>query len=60
MTKQEYDDIQLRFDRKIENSKRNIYLTGKRQEGFETGVLACKSILSEIYRRQTGTEKWRK
>lgn len=45
MTKQEYESIQYNLSLLLnEMKKKQIY--GKRAEGYEQAVLACKSLLS--------------
>jgi len=49
MTKQEYDYIQDRFTKKLYD---NIYRNSvgyNKEETYREGVLACKSVLSEIF-----------
>lgn len=51
MTKQEYEYIQDRFTKKLyDNIYRNSACYNK-DEAYREGVLACKSILSEIFNR---------
>lgn len=49
MTEQEYSSLQEQLTRKRENSPYARTGNFKRQEGFQEGVLAAKSILSAYY-----------
>jgi hypothetical protein len=48
MNETTYKELQKRFTNKLNNTD----LTGKRKEGYEEGILACKSILREIYQKE--------
>lgn len=52
MTYHEYQTLQDRFTAKLKNHKG--YSTNKETE-YNNGVLACKSILKEIYEHQNKT-----
>ena len=51
MTPQEYENLQLELYKLINNQKYNS-MTGKRKEGYEQGVLACKSLIHSFYVRK--------
>lgn len=46
MTKWEYDNIQSNLSALLDKMQYK-QLTGKRAEGYEQAVLACKSVLSQ-------------
>lgn len=49
MTELEYHFLQDRFSAKLKN---NRTYTGNKKAAYDDGVLACKSILKEIFERQ--------
>ena len=52
MTKKEYETLQDRFSKKLD---RHPY-TGNKGQAYKEGVLACKSILKEVFERLDGEE----
>lgn len=55
MTKAEYDRLQSRLSAML-NPGRLRYkgITGKREEGYQTAILAVKSMLKDEYTHQKG------
>lgn len=53
MTKEEYDELQNRLSSKLKNHR--SYCTNKEQ-AFNEGILAAKSIVSELYKRSNESE----
>lgn len=51
MTKEEYDYIQFRLTEKLPENRpwQDFMGRSKQKEGYKEAVLACKSIISEIY-----------
>lgn len=49
MSEFEYQALQKRFSAKMKNHRG---YAGNKQEAYNEGVLACKSILKEIFERQ--------
>lgn len=49
MTEFEYRILQDRFSAKLTNNKT---YTGNKKVAYDDGILACKSILKEIFERQ--------
>lgn len=53
MTHTEYEYLQIRLRRKLDDRK-PAGMTGKRGEGYETGIRAAMSIVKEIYTTRKG------
>ena len=53
LNEQEYNDLQSRFSRKLKHEGNKSY------NAYNEGILACKSILSELYshNNKEGKEK---
>lgn len=54
MTKQEYEYIQDRFTKKLYDSIYRNSVGYNKEEAYREGVLACKSVLSEIFHQNNG------
>lgn len=52
MTKQEYEYLQIRLSKLL--SKSDYY--GNKKQVYEEGLLAAKSVLSEVFHRQEKME----
>lgn len=50
MTRVEYDILQTRFSRKLGD------MSGKRGEGYDDAIRACKSILHDLYEEEEERE----
>lgn len=57
MTNQEYADIQELLSKKLHNNPYTHTGNSKREEGYQKGVLAAKSILSAYYHAYCEQEK---
>lgn len=57
MTREEYDDIQARLTKKMNQDMRTRYWGGSRErDGYQRGILTAKSILHKFYNRRAGNE----
>lgn len=53
MTAQEYENIQYRLTCKLNGLLPREMKTGRRREGYEAGIRAAKSIIKELFEKET-------